>query len=97
MNPRENDDIPHDDSDETAAVRGLRVQLIRLQSRLDQVQAAAREQAEETAVLRGRLEEIERRLEKLQATHHRIRRLWVATAALYGASIGLAVGWLLRP
>jgi hypothetical protein len=97
MNPRENDDVPHDDSDEGPLVRGLRIQLIRLQARLDQTQAAAREQAEEADSLRGRLEEVERLLAGFRERGRRVVRLWVGIAALYGASAGLALAWLLRP
>ena len=98
MDPREDDDLPYDDSDDDdPVIRGLRNEMIRLQAQLDQLLAAARERAEEVAVLRNRLTELEHLIEGIRTRYRRNTRLWVAVAAMYGASLGMALSWFLRP
>jgi uncharacterized protein involved in exopolysaccharide biosynthesis len=97
MNPREDDDLPYDDSDDRdPIVRELRAELVRLEAQLDQLLAAERERAAEIADLRARMEELERILDSIKMRYRYHVRLWVTVAALYGASIGIAISWLMR-
>jgi uncharacterized protein involved in exopolysaccharide biosynthesis len=96
MDPREDDDLPSDDSDNDPLVRELRAELVRLEAQLDQLLAAERERAAETAELRARMDELERGIEQLKSRYRWQARMWVWIAGLYGASIGMGISWLLR-
>jgi predicted transcriptional regulator len=97
MDPREDEDPPFDDSDENEPlIRELRLEMVRLQAQLDQLTAAVRERVEEAADLRVRLEELERIIDGIRARYRKQARLWAWIAALYGASLGMTLSWLLR-
>jgi hypothetical protein len=97
MDPREDDELPYDDSDDNdPLVRELRMEMVRLQAQLDQLLAAARERAEEVAELRARMGELERLIDNIRNRYRRHVRLWAWIAGLYGASIGMTLSWLLR-
>jgi chromosome segregation ATPase len=97
MDPREDDDLPYDDSDDNdPVIRELRNEMVRLEAQLDQLMAAARERAEEVAELRARLTELEEIVDRLRERYRRGSRLWGWIAGFYGAAIGMWVSWLLR-
>ena len=56
---------------------------------------AVRDHAEESAVLRARLDELQRMIERIR-TRMRRSRLWVAIALVYGVTLGMRIGYLLR-
>jgi septal ring factor EnvC (AmiA/AmiB activator) len=96
MDPREDDDLPSDDSDDNdPIIRELRTEMVRLQAQLDQLAAAARERAAEISDLRARLSALERRIDAVNARWRR-ERLWTWLAALYGAAVGVVVSLLMR-
>ena len=99
MDPREDDDIPYDsddNDDNDPVIRSLRNEMVRLEAQLDQLMAADRERAEEIAVLRARLTELEIIVERLRDKYRRAARMWGWIAGFYGAAIGIWLGWLLR-
>jgi uncharacterized protein involved in exopolysaccharide biosynthesis len=97
MNPREDDDLSFDDSDDNdPVIRELRAELVRLEAQLDQLLAAEREREAEIAELRARMEDLERAIEAIRTRFRTQFRLWVTVAALYGASIGIGISWLMR-
>ncbi len=98
MDPRENEDLPYDNSDDNdLVIRGLRIEMVRLQAQLDQLLAAARERSEEVAALRTRLDELDRVIEAIRSRYRRNTRLWIIISAMYGASLGMTLSWFLRP
>ncbi len=97
MDPREDEDLPYDDSDDNdPLVRELRNEMVRLQAQLDQLNAAAQERAAEVADLRARLDELERLIDAIRARYRQKARLWGWTALFYGIAIGMWLSWLIR-
>lgn len=98
MNPDEDDDYSFDErGDADPVMRELRMEMIRLQAQIDQLAASARERAAEIAELRIRLCDLEERVALLRMQRRRWLQLWTWTALLYGAAIGMATSYLLRP
>jgi hypothetical protein len=100
MNPRDDEDPPFDDFDDTdrdPVVRELRTEMVRLQAQIDQLAAAARERAAEIADLRARLTELELRFEVIKARQRRDLKVWAWAMAMYGTAMGLGLSYLLRP
>src|SRR5215217_8825815 len=97
MDPREDDDLPFDDSDDhDPLIRELRAEMVRLQAQIDQLMASARDRAEEVAELRARLSELEAVVERLRGRYRQSLRLWACIAGFYGVAIGMWLSWLLR-
>ena len=97
MNPREDDDLPYDDSDDNdPVIRELRIEMVRLEAQLDQLMAAARERSEEVAELRAKLAELEEIVDRLRDRYRRSSRMWGWIAGVYGVVIGMWVSWLMR-
>jgi predicted RNase H-like nuclease (RuvC/YqgF family) len=100
MNPRDDEDPPFDDFDDTDSdpvVRELKTEMVRLQAQIDQLAAAARERAAEIADLRVRLTELELRFEVIKARHRKDLKVWAWAMAMYGTAMGLGLSYLLRP
>jgi len=98
MDPRDEDEFPFDESDDTEPIiRELRTEMVRLQAQIDQLAAAAQDRATEIAELRARLTELESRLDAIKLRYRRDLKMWVWIAALYGASMGLGLSYLMRP
>jgi septal ring factor EnvC (AmiA/AmiB activator) len=101
MNPRdeENDDDfrPDESGHAEPLIRELRAEMVRLQAQIDQIAAASQERAREIADLRGRLAELESRIGEIRGRYRRSLKLWLATAAMYGTALGLALSYVLRP
>lgn len=96
MDPREDDDVPYDDSDEDPLIRELRMELVRLEAQLDQLAAAANERAEEVAELSARLAELESLMDHLRGRFRRYARMRGWIAGIYGVAVGMWLSWLLR-
>jgi hypothetical protein len=98
MNPRDDEDeYRFDESgDAEPMIRELRAEMVRLQAEIDQLAAAARERGAEIALLRSRLALLEERVEAIRARARRDLKLWVWIAAIYGATVGLGVSYLVR-
>ena len=99
MNPRDESDDPGPDDSANAepVIRELRAEMIRQQARIDQIAAAAHDRADEIAILRARLAELESRNNVIRRRYRRSLRFWVLAAGLYGAALGLALSYFLRP
>lgn len=99
MSPRDDEsEFSFDGSDGAEPViRELQLEMVRLQSQIDQLSASTRDRAGEITQLRARLTELERRVQALKARFRRDLKLWVWIAAIYGAAVGVAMSWLLRP
>src|SRR4029078_13016012 len=95
--PQDDDFGPDESADAEPIIRELRTEMIRLQAQIDQIAAAAHDRAGEIAILRVRLVELERRLNRISGVHRRNLRIWIAIAALYGTALGLGLSYLLRP
>jgi uncharacterized protein involved in exopolysaccharide biosynthesis len=97
MDPREDDERPYDDSDDHEPfIRELQLEMVRLQAQIDQLTAAAREQSEEMADLRNRMNELEALINGIRARYRQKARLWGWTALCYGLAIGMWLSWLIR-
>jgi uncharacterized protein involved in exopolysaccharide biosynthesis len=98
MDPRDDfdDEFGADETDAEPVIREMRAEMIRLQAQIDQIAAAAHDRADEIAILRARLSQLERRLDLIRTRFRRSLRLWVLTAALYGAALGMGLSYLLR-
>ena len=98
MDPRDDEsEFSFDESDGAEPViRELQIEMVRLQSQIDQLSAGARDRAGEIAQLRARLAELESRVEALKSRFRQDLRLWVWIAAIYGAAVGVAMTWFLR-
>jgi hypothetical protein len=99
MNPRdefEGDNGPDDSADPEPVIRELRAEMIRQQARIDQIAAAAHDRADEIAILRARLAELQWRSDAHRARLRRSMRVWLLASALYGLAVGAALGFLLR-
>jgi tetrahydromethanopterin S-methyltransferase subunit G len=100
MNPQDGSDDefgPDDSADAEPVIRELRAELIRQQARIDQIAAAAHDRADEIAILRARLTELQRRSDASRTRHRHSLRVWVIAGALYGIALGLALSFILRP
>lgn len=100
MNPRDDYDDdrgPDDSADPEPVIRELRTEMIRQQARIDQIAAAAHDRADELAILRARLAELQSRGDATQARHRRSIRMWVLAGAVYGLALGIALSFILRP
>jgi hypothetical protein len=78
-------------------MRKLQFEMVRLQAQIDQLSASARDRSGEIAELRNRVALIELRIDTLLLRHRRSLRLWVASAAMYGAAAGIGFSYLMRP
>jgi len=97
MDPREDDDIPYDDSDENdPLIRNLRNEMVRLEAQLDQLMAGVRERAEEAEDLRARMEELEKIIDRIKSRYRRASRFWGVIGLMWGISAGIWIGWLLK-
>ena len=100
MNPRddfESDFGPDDSADPEPVIRELRTEMIRQQARIDQIAAAAHDRADEIAILRARLAELQGRSDAYRARHRRSIRVWLLAGILYGLAVGATLGFMLRP
>jgi hypothetical protein len=100
MNPRDefdDDRGPDDSADAEPVIRELRTEMIRQQARIDQIAAAAHDRADEIAILRARLAELQCRNDAYRARHRRSMRVWLLAGLLYGLTVGAALGFMLRP
>src|SRR5262245_35906168 len=99
MNPRddsENDFGPDDSADPEPVIRELRAEMIRQQARIDQIAAAAHDRADEIAILRARLAELQWRNDAYRTRYRRSLRVWLLAGLLYGLTVGITLGFLLR-
>lgn len=80
-------DAPDESEDTDAVVRALRLEIVRMEAKLDQLQADVRERAEEAAEIRARLAELESAIELLQARRRRDEKLLVVAWILVALSL----------
>ena len=100
MNPRDefdDDRGPDDSADPEPVIRELRTEMIRQQAQIDQIAAAAHDRAEEIAILRAPLAELQSRSDASRTRYRRSLRMWVLVGVLYGLALGVALSFLLRP
>ena len=88
---------PDDSADPEPVIRELRTEMIRQQARIDQIAAAAHDRAEEIAILRARLAELQSRSDASRARYRRSLRMWVLVGVLYGLALGVALSFIFRP
>jgi septal ring factor EnvC (AmiA/AmiB activator) len=70
-------DSPDESEDTDPLILKLRMQIIRLEAQLDQLQASVRERADEAVEIRAKLVELEHAIERLRARRRRDERLLV--------------------
>jgi hypothetical protein len=100
MNPRDDYDDergPDDSADAEPVIRELRAEMIRQQARIDQIAAAAHDRADEIAILRARLAELQCRSDASRSRYRRRVLLWTLAGVLYGIALGLCLSFVLRP
>lgn len=96
MTDDEFDDDGYDPTEDTdATVRRLEAEVLRLNAALDQLAAEFREQKAEQALLRQRIEEIERSIARLTARRRRERWLMPVVMTCWGAVGAVVASWLI--
>lgn len=94
MNP--DDDREFDPSDESdPEMRALRAEILRLEAQLDQLAAAVREQAEESAELHAMLADLEERIRTLEARRRFDHRVLIWLVPLVWTAFGASLTYLL--
>lgn len=84
-------DGPDESEDTDPTISELRVEIIRLEARLDQLTASARERTEEAAIIQAHLTDLEIRVARLEARRRRDLLFLRVTWVMIVLSIALSV------